>query len=106
MDAIHKASTNVSSYKLNLKSIFTRFDTSGDGFLSVSLTYSHKLFLTNPTIIIYINIFIHMLTITPTLTMTMKKTILATIIHPFSCSHLLAGRDGESVFQHGGRAGR
>lgn len=34
MNAIRKLSQNISSYKLNLKDVFERFDTSGDGFLS------------------------------------------------------------------------
>lgn len=34
MEAIRKAAANVSAFKLDLKTIFEQFDTSGDGFLS------------------------------------------------------------------------
>lgn len=34
MDAIRRAAANISAFKLDLKAVFERFDTSGDGFLS------------------------------------------------------------------------
>jgi len=35
MDAIRRAAANITAFKLDLKSVFEQFDTSGDGFLSI-----------------------------------------------------------------------
>lgn len=35
MDAIRRAAANITAFKLDLKSVFEQFDTSGDGLLSI-----------------------------------------------------------------------